>query len=108
MPRLIIFTHPDELPKNSSQLSLLNRECQLIPEFTIELLNINSPKGFMNKRRFHIQKSGQCAVTDDYRRLIVRLNKLPVSFFELREWLAQLGYHSTAKQINWDTEISDT
>ena len=73
-----------------------------------ETIDRTSPKGYIDGIRFQCKHPGQCVVTNDYRQSIVRLSSMPISFFQLREWLTSLGYYSTAKDITWSTDEKET
>jgi len=93
---LIIFYHPD----TPIDTELLEREAEIIPAFRIEKIDVTTPQGYVDTIRFSCIP-GYCVVTNKYRQHIVRLSKIPVSFFQLREYLQKLGYMDVAKAIAW-------
>ena len=95
---LYIFDTPD----NFDKYSLLEREAQLVPNYTLIKLDINSTEAFFKKIAYHCKAGGLCALTDQNGGLIVRIRP-PVSFFDLREKLISLGYLSCAQDIHWKT-----
>lgn len=97
---LLVFV--DGEAKETKSLELLQQEVQFNPAFYLDIIDLKSPQGFMDKRRFHIQQPETCAVVDQYRRFIVRLGGIPISFFHLRTTLATLGYKEVASAIQWE------
>ena len=95
--RLYVFDTPD----NFEKYSLLEREAQLVPNYTVVSLDINSTEAFFKKIAYRCQ-AGQCALVDVNGGLIVRLRP-PISFFDLREKLLSLGYNTCAYDIHWKT-----
>lgn len=96
--KLYIFDTPD----NFEKYSLLERESQLVPSYTLIKLDINSTDAFFKKTAYRCG-AGQCALVDINGGLIVRLRP-PISFFDLREKLLSLGYKTCAQDIQWKTE----
>lgn len=91
-----------DLPGNFDKYSLLEREAELVPNYTLIKLDVNSTEAFFKKIAYRCQAGKLCALTDEYGGLIVRIQP-PVSFFDLREKLQSLGYLTCAEDIHWKT-----
>lgn len=94
---LLIF----DKPENFSKYTLISREAALVPNYTVKLLDIDSPNNFKLKI-VHRCKAGQAALADENGCNVVTLSP-PTCFFDLRERLNALGYNSWAKDIRWIT-----
>ena len=97
----LIILYSSKQAGQREQTDLLLRESELIPNYLVERIDVTDPRGWMDTVRFHTGPGSCVVVTDRYRRYIVHFNRYPVSFFELREWLAKLGYRSASRAIQW-------
>jgi len=97
MNTLYIFDKKENLAK----YALIVREAELIPNYIVRLMDIDSTEAFKPKIAFRCS-AGQCALADHNNCFVVRL-RIPVSFYDLREMLNSLGYYSWAKEIQWAT-----
>lgn len=96
--QLFIF----DKPANFEKYALLEREAALIPNYRVIKLDIDSTEAFYPKISYRCRE-GMCALADQNGGLVVRFNKPPISFFDLREKLLSLGYRSYAHEIHWNT-----
>ena len=95
---LLILYHPDNPP----DIELLKKEAEIIPHYRIVEIDVTTSQGWMDSVTFHYAP-GCCVVANKYKQEIVRLSQVPISFFQLRDWLLELGYRSAAKAISWDS-----
>jgi hypothetical protein len=101
--KVFIFTDKEK-GELSEKISLLKKEAELVRNYSVVTLDIDSTEAFKPKIMYHCARSGLVAITDAYNRFVVRINTVPWSFFHLRKILLDLGYVSAAKSIQWETD----